>query len=266
LTEAISHPRYYEVETLKVEVHPDSRAAGAAAAQAACKALIDLAQARESVGVIFATGASQFEILNELTRIAKLPWNQIRGFHMDEYIGIAEDHPASFRRYLRERLTSKVRMKEFFEIDGSAPDPEKTSREYASELRSADPQLCFLGIGENGHLAFNDPPVADFADPLDAKIVRLDDVCRQQQMAEGWFASIDEVPEHAITLTIPALFRVPTLIVSVPGSRKEKIVRRTFEESISTACPATILRTHPNATVYLDSESARELDGVLFSR
>ena len=266
MTEAISHPRYYEVETLKVEVHPDSRAAGAAAAQAACKALIDLAQARESVGVIFATGASQFEILNELTRIAELPWNQIRGFHMDEYIGIAEDHPASFRRYLRERLTSKVRMKEFFEIDGSAPDPEKTSREYASELRSADPQLCFLGIGENGHLAFNDPPVADFADPLDAKIVKLDDVCRQQQMAEGWFASIDEVPEHAITLTIPALFRVPTLIVSVPGSRKEKIVRRTFEEFISTACPATILRTHPNATVYLDLESASELDEVLQSK
>ena len=108
--------------------------------------------------------------------------------------------------------------------------------------------------------------MADFADPLDAKIVKLDDVCRQQQMAEGWFASIDEVPEHAITLTIPALFRVPTLIVSVPGSRKEKIVRRTFEEFISTACPATILRTHPNATVYLDLESASELDEVLQSK
>jgi glucosamine-6-phosphate deaminase len=185
---------------------------------------------------------------------------------MDEYVDISADHPASFRRYLRERLTSKVRMKEFFEIDGSAPDPEKTSNDYASKLRSADPQLCFLGIGENGHLAFNDPPVANFADPLDAKMVHLDAVCRRQQMAEGWFASVDQVPERAITLTIPALFRVPTLIVSVPGSRKAKIVRRAFEEPISTECPATILRTHPNVTVYLDLESASELDEVLHSK
>jgi glucosamine-6-phosphate deaminase len=185
---------------------------------------------------------------------------------MDEYVGIAADHPASFRRYLRERLSGKVSMKEFFEIDGSATDPEKTSRDYASKLRSASPQLCFLGIGENGHLAFNDPPVADFTDPLDAKIVQLDAVCRQQQMAEGWFDSVDQVPERAITLTIPALFRVPMLIVSVPGKRKARIVRRAFEEPISTRCPATILRTHPNTTIYLDSESAKELDGVLLSR
>jgi glucosamine-6-phosphate deaminase len=266
VTEAIAHPKYFEVDTMKVEVHPNARAAGVAAAQAAGKELIELAKALDSIGVIFATGASQFEILNELTRIPYLPWNQICGFHMDEYVDISADHPASFRRYLRERLTSKVRMKEFFEIDGSAPDPEKTSNDYASKLRSADPQLCFLGIGENGHLAFNDPPVANFADPLDAKIVHLDAVCRRQQMAEGWFASVDQVPERAITLTIPALFRVPTLIVSVPGSRKAKIVRRAFEEPISTECPATILRTHPNVTVYLDLESASELDEVLHSK
>ncbi len=265
MTEAIHHPKHFQVGTMKVEVHPDSRAAGVAAAQAAGRELIELAKALDSVGVIFATGASQFETLNELTRIANLPWNQVCGFHMDEYVGISADHPASFRRYLRERLTGKVRMRKFSEIDGSVPDPEKTSRDYAGELRNADPQLCLLGIGENGHLAFNDPPVASFTDPLDAKIVRLDPVCRQQQMAEGWFSSIDQVPERAITLTIPALFRVPTLLVSVPGSRKAKIVRRAFEEPVSTECPATILRTHPNATVYLDSESARELDGVLFS-
>ena len=265
MIETIHHPKRFLVGTMKVEVHPDSRAAGTAAAQAARRELIELAKAFDSVGVIFATGASQFETLNELTRIANIPWNQIRGFHMDEYVGLSVDHPASFRRYLRERLTGKVRMRKFSEIDGNVPDPEKTSRDYAGELRNADPQLCLLGIGENGHLAFNDPPVANFTDPLDAKIVRLDPVCRQQQMAEGWFSSIDQVPERAITLTIPALFRVPTLIVSVPGSRKAKIVRRAFEEPVSTECPATILRTHPNATVYLDSESARELDGVLFS-
>lgn len=266
MTETAAQAKHYRIGTMKVEVHPDSRAAGAAAARAAAKELIELALVHNSVGVIFATGASQFETLNELTRIPNLPWSQILGLHMDEYVGINEDHPASFRRYLRERLTGKVRMKAFFEIDGSAPDPEETSRGYAHKLRSANPQLCFLGIGENGHLAFNDPPVADFADRLDAKIVRLDAVCRQQQMAEGWFTSIDQVPEYAITLTIPALFRVPTLIVSVPGRRKAKIVRRALEEPISTECPATILRTHPNATVYVDSESASELDGLLLSK
>ena len=266
MAETGKQAKYYRIGTMKVEVHPSSQAAGAAAARAAGKkALVELAQTRDEVGVIFATGASQFETLNEFTRIPSLPWGQVLGFHMDEYVGIALDHSASFRRYLRERLSGKVRMKEFFEIDASATDPEKTSRDYAARLRSASPQLCFLGIGENGHLAFNDPPVADFADPLDAKVVQLDTVCRRQQMAEGWFDSVDQVPERAITLTIAALFRVPTLIVFVPGSRKAKIVRRSFEEPVSTSCPATVLRTHPNATVYLDVESASELDGALIS-
>ena len=157
-------------------------------------------------------------------------------------------------------------MKEFFEIDGSAPNPEQTSEEYADKLRSAVPQVCFLGIGENGHLAFNDPPVANFQDPVDVKIAQLDAVCRQQQTAEGWFSSVEQVPEYAITLTIPALFRVPKLIVSVPGSRKAKIVRRACAEPISTKCPATILRTHPDATIYLDLESADEVEGILVSQ
>jgi glucosamine-6-phosphate deaminase len=266
LTEEIVQAKYYRVESMKVEVHPTSQAAGAAAARAASQALIELAKTQESIGVIFATGASQIETLKELTGMANLPWNQIRGFHMDEYVDIAEDHPASFRRYLRERLTEKVKMKAFFEINGSAPNPERTGREYAVEIRSADPQLCLLGIGENGHLAFNDPPIADFRDPLDVKIVQLDAACRQQQTAEGWFSSVEDVPEYAITLTIPALLRVPKLIVSVPGKRKAEIVRRAFTEPISTACPATILRTHPDATVYLDLESADELSGVLVSQ
>jgi len=266
LTEEIVHAKYYQIESMKVEVHPTSQAAGSAAARAAANALIELANTHDSIGVIFATGASQIETLRELTGIADLPWNKIRGFHMDEYVGIAADHPASFRRYLRERLTEKVKMKTFFEIDGNTEDPERTGREYADAIRSADPRLCLLGIGENGHLAFNDPPIADFTDPLDAKIVQLDAACRQQQTAEGWFSSVEQVPESAITLTIPALLRVPRLIVSVPGRRKAKIVRRAFTERISTACPATILRTHPDATVYLDLESADELSGVLVSQ
>jgi len=266
LTEEIVQAKYYKVGNMKVEVHPTGRAAGTAAALAAAKALIELAKTHELIGVIFATGASQMATLEELTGIVNLPWNQIRGFHMDEYVGIAADHPASFRRYLRERLTEKVKMEAFFEVDGSAPDPERTGREYADELRSAAPQLCLLGIGENGHLAFNDPPVANFTDSLDVKIVQLDAACRQQQTAEGWFSSVEDVPQYAITLTIPALLRVPKLIVSVPGRRKAAIVRRAFTEPISTACPATILRTHPDATVYLDLESADELEGILVSQ
>jgi glucosamine-6-phosphate deaminase len=157
-------------------------------------------------------------------------------------------------------------MNEFYEIDGSAPDPEKTADEYSALLRAADPQLCLLGIGENGHLAFNDPGVADFSDPRDAKIVYLDADCRRQQVAEGWFATFDEVADAAITLTIPALLRVPKLIVSVPGHRKAAIIRRVLSEPLSTDCPATILRTHPDTTLYLDLESAAGLEGVLVSQ
>jgi glucosamine-6-phosphate deaminase len=256
--------KYLRAGSAKIEVHPSPEAAGIAAAKAAAGVLTELAKTRDSIGVIFATGASQFDTLAALTRFADLPWSQIQGFHMDEYIGISANHPASFRHYLREKLTQKVRMKEFLEIFGDGPDPEETARAYAETLRAADPRLCLLGIGENGHLAFNDPDVADFADPLDAKVVQLDRMCREQQVAEGWFANIDEVPESAITLTVPALMRIPRLIASVPGPRKAKIVRRALEDSISSACPATILRTHPNVSIYLDHESASELDGVTF--
>jgi glucosamine-6-phosphate deaminase len=157
-------------------------------------------------------------------------------------------------------------MKEFFEIDGSALDPDRIGREYAENLRLAYPQLCLLGIGENGHLAFNDPPVADFNDTSDARMVHLDAVCRQQQAAEGWFATVEQVPEYAITLTIPTLMRVPKLIVSVPGIRKAQIIRRAFQDPISTTCPATILRTHPDVTIYLDVQSAAELNGGVHSQ
>jgi len=250
---------------MNVEIHSDSKAAGSAAARSAADAIRELASTRAALGVIFATGVSQMQTLEALTSIEGLPWDKICGFHMDEYIGIPADHPASFRRYLRERLTRKVSMKEFYEIDGTAPDPEKTADEYSALLRAAAPQLCLLGIGENGHLAFNDPGVADFSDPRDAKVVNLDAACRSQQAAEGWFASVEEVADAAITLTIPALLRVPRLIVSVPGQRKAAIMRRVLSEPLSNDCPATILRTHPDTTVYLDLESAAELDGVLVS-
>jgi glucosamine-6-phosphate deaminase len=249
--------------TLAIEIHKDGIAAGEAAAQAAAQALRQLGNNGKQIPVIFATGGSQINFLRTLTEIGDLPWTQVQAFHMDEYVGIAADHHASFCRYLHERLLQKVPIGEFFFIDGTAPDPARTCKDYADNLRSASPQLCFLGIGENGHLAFNDPHVADFNDPLDMKVVRLDPPCREQQAAEGWFESFEQVPEFAMTLTIPTLFRVPKLIATVPGTRKATIVRRALEESISTDCPATILRTHPDATIYLDMESAAELDGLL---
>jgi glucosamine-6-phosphate deaminase len=169
------------------------------------------------------------------------------------------DHPASFRGYLQRHLLSRVKLKEFCEIDGTAANIDEVCRQYSSRLQKIAPRLCLLGIGENGHLAFNDPEEADFDDPQDVRIVHLDTICRQQQASEGWFSSLQEVPEIAITVTIPALFRVPELILSVPGPRKSQAVKRMIEEPTSTACPATILRQHPKATLYLDRESAAKL-------
>jgi glucosamine-6-phosphate deaminase len=253
----------FETGTIKLHIHANEKAAGEAAARSAAQAFRQLDHPGRSIGVIFATGASQLETLRALTATPDLPWERVQGFHLDEYLGMDENHPASFRRYLRENLTRRVPIGEFFEIDGSSPDPDRVQREYVAKLRAAAPQVCLLGIGENGHLAFNDPSEADFDDPEAMKIVTLDEACRQQQLAEGWFESFEQVPSQALTLTIPTLFQVPKLIVSVPGRRKAQSVRRTLEEPISTACPATILRTHPDVTLYLDQESASELDGFV---
>ncbi|MGP8271916.1 MAG: 6-phosphogluconolactonase [Terracidiphilus sp.] len=251
--------RRFRVDNLKIEIHPDSESAGKAAAEAAAQCMRQLAARQESIGIIFGTGASQLHMLRALVSIPGLPWESVVGFHMDEYIGLDENHRASLRHYLRNELTSRVHMREFTEVNGNA-DPAAICREYAAKLRAANPQLCLLGFGENGHLAFNEPDQADFKDPVDAKIVTLDTACRKQQLAEGWFDGLEEVPAQAISLTIPALFRVPKLILSIPGPRKTHIVKRSLTEPISTDCPATILRTHPDATAYLDPESGAELD------
>jgi len=252
--------RRFRIENLSVEVHPSRESLGAAAALAAAEAMKQLGASLESFGVIFATGVSQLDTLEALTRIEGIPWDRVQGFHLDEYVGLSIEHAASFRRYLRENLIQKVGLLAFNEVDGTTQDLDKFCRLYAEKLEAASPKLCLLGIGENGHLAFMDPAVADFKDPQDVRVIRLDTACRAQQVAEGWFKNREEVPECAISVTIPAILRVPKLIVSVPGSRKAPIMRRTLEETISTKCPASILRTHPDVTVYLDQESASELD------
>jgi glucosamine-6-phosphate deaminase len=252
-----------QVGTLKIEIYNDSESAGVAAAEAAAEAMRQLATEHQGdIGVIFATGASQIKTLGALTAISDVPWERISGFHMDEYEAMQPDHPASFRGYMRKRLTSLVPIKAFYEIDATG-DLDQLCREYARLLHQANPQLCLLGIGENGHLAFNDPPVADFNDSLEIKIVELDAECKQQQFAEGWFARLEDIPTRAVTLTIPTLFQVPKLIASVPGPRKAHIVYRALTEPITTACPASLLRTHPDCTVYLDRDSARELQGLI---
>jgi glucosamine-6-phosphate deaminase len=246
---------------LDVRIYANREAMGAAAAAQMANRLHWLAKQHETVPVIFATGESQLPMLRALTSIADLPWTQMIGFHMDEYIGLPVDHPASFRRYLRDNLARHVPLRQFYEIDGSNGDPETVCHSYADRLHAHPPLLTALGIGENGHLAFNDPDEANFRDPVPVKVVSLDAACRQQQVNEGWFSKLADVPRQAITLTIPTLFRVPELIVSVPGPRKAKIVREALEGPISPKCPATILRTHSNAIVFLDEESAAEVDG-----
>jgi glucosamine-6-phosphate deaminase len=251
--------RSFRVGGLAVEVYENTKAMGKAATEEAAERLRALAAQNEVMAVVFPAGGSQVATLDALTAIPDLPWNKVVGFHMDEYLGLSDQHPASFRRYVREYITDKVKMRQFYEVDGMAADVEKTCREYAELLRQYKPQLCLLGIGENGHLAFNDPAEANFDDPLDVKVVSLDEQCRQQQVNEGWFKSLPEVPKQAISLTIPTLFRIPQLILSVPGERKAHIVHRALTEAISTRCPATILRKHPHTTIYLDPDSAAEL-------
>src|ERR1700759_2842337 len=251
--------KHLTVDRLKIEIHQDAVSAGKAAADASARAIQELTQRNGRLAVLFATGASQLATLDALIARADVPWKKIEGFHLDEYVGISEDHPASFRRYLRERLTQRVPMAKFFEIQGDAPNPEMICSQYAQRLQAAQPHLCLLGIGENGHLAFNDPAEANFDDPLDVKIVHLDEPCRRQQAAEGWFSSFEEVPPTAIPLTMPRLFRVPKLIISVLGPRKGSVIRRTFDDPISTACPSTILRTHPNPAIFMDREAPADV-------
>jgi glucosamine-6-phosphate deaminase len=199
-------------------------------------------------------------MLNALVDREDIPWDKIVGFHLDEYVGIDVNHPASFRKYLRQHLITRVPIREFDEIDGNAPDLDSFCVAYAKKLRESNPQLCLLGIGENGHLAFNDPAEADFEDPRDMKVALLDSACREQQAAEGWFRTWEEVPSRALTLTIPTILRIPKLILTVPGGRKAQIVMRALSEPVSENCPATILRTHPDTTLFLDADSAAELE------
>jgi glucosamine-6-phosphate deaminase len=205
---------------------------------------------------MFATGNSQFDFLNALVLDDTIDWARVVGFHMDEYVGISADHPASFRHYLRERIVERVPISAFHLIAGDAADTGAECERYAALLHAHPLDLCCLGIGENGHLAFNDPPVADFADPRDVKVVTLDDACKRQQVGEGHFPSVAAVPPQAMTVTIPALLRAQVVLAIVPESRKAPAVRDALEGPVATSCPASILQRTAHAVVYLDRDSA----------
>lgn len=240
--------------TVRVEASLEALARDAA--DAAVEAITTSIATRGTANVMWASGTSQLAFLDELATRAEIDWTRVTGFHMDEYLGMSSDDPNSFARYMRERVVARVHPGAFHYLDGAALDPEAECRRYAELLADHPLDLCCLGIGENGHLAFNDPPVADFADPLVVKIVTLDDACKRQQVGEGHFPTVDAVPPYAMTVTIPALLAAGTVVAIVPESRKAHAVRAALEGPVSTRCPASILQQTASAVVFLDGESA----------
>ena len=227
-----------------------SRAAADQATAAVRRAIHDHSCAR----IIVATGASQLDFLDALTNAKNIDWQRVEMFHLDEYIGLPITHPASFRKYLLERLIHKVGITRYHFLDGN-DNPAEVVRRVGESLRSAPVDVAFAGIGENGHLAFNDPP-ADFQTEDPYVVVNLDEPCRRQQVGEGWFADLSEVPRQAISMSVLQILKAREIIAVVPDARKAQAVKLCLEGEISPMAPASILRTHPAATLYLDSESA----------
>ena len=245
---------------MRVKVFDSKREAGQAAAREAAEIIREAAAARGRARVVAATGASQFEFLDALAREEGIDWGKVTFFHLDEYVGLPESHPASFRKYLRERLADRVRPGAFHFIDGEASAPLEECRRLGELISQGGTDVAFVGIGENGHLAFNDPP-ADFETEEPYLIVNLDEACRRQQVGEGWFASLDEVPRRAISMSIKQILKARRCICVVPDRRKAEAVRDCLELEVSPLRPASALQRHAGASVYLDRESASLLAG-----
>lgn len=227
------------------------KSAATLAAQSIRRALIRYAE----INIILATGASQFEMLSHLVE-EDIPWSKINIFHLDEYVGMPESHPASFRRYLRERFVSKVKgLGNFFPVNGDSPDPVEECRRLSEVIRSRRISLACIGIGENGHIAFNDPP-ADFDTEEPYIVVNLDDACRKQQLGEGWFPSLNDVPTQAISMSIRQIMKSEQIVCTVPDLRKAEAVKSTVETPVNNRVPATILQKHPACALILDQFSA----------
>ena len=241
--------------TMRIEVHQDKMALGQAAALEGAAAIRDAIESRGAATIIVATGASQFEMLDCLVE-ADLDWGRVTAFHLDEYVGIGIDHPASFRAYLQARFVDRIdALKEFVPVIGDAENLDVEIDRLNRRLSGETVDVCFAGIGENGHLAFNDPP-ADFETEDPFIVVTLDEACRRQQLGEGWFPSLEAVPSQAVSMTIRQIMKSRKLVVSVPDRRKAHAVRDTVEGDISNMHPASILREHADASLHLDRHSA----------
>ncbi|HXW34615.1 MAG TPA: glucosamine-6-phosphate deaminase [Acidimicrobiales bacterium] len=247
--------REFEVERMRVHVHEDTASLGRSCAAEVAGALRVAVEERGTANAMFATGNSQLAFVEALADCEEVPWRDVVVFHMDEYVGVGPDHPAGFQHWIRERIVDRVKPKDAYFLHGEA-DADTEATRYASLLRSHPLDVCCLGIGENGHLAFNDPPVAKFDDPLDVKVVELDPACRRQQVHEGHFPDEAAVPARAVTVTIPALLRASRVVAIVPEQRKAVPVREALYGPISSSCPASILRTRDNVVLHLDCESA----------
>jgi glucosamine-6-phosphate deaminase len=251
----IAYPFQTRIAGINVGVYADKPALGAAAARFVAGCLQQAIRARGQAVMILATGASQYEFLEALVRAPGVAWPRVMAFHLDEYLGIAPDHPASFRRYLHERVFSHLPLGAVHLLQGDAPDPQAEARRYAGLLAQQVVDIACIGIGENGHLAFNDPP-ADFHSRAGVQIQTLDLACRRQQVGEGHFAAIEEVPRQALTLTVPAILAARTISCVTPDQRKAAPVRAALEGPLTPDCPASALRTHPDCHLFLDPASA----------
>jgi len=245
-----------------IRVFPDKLSLGQAAAEQAASAIRKAISARGHARIVAATAASQLEFLNALTEAPNIDWEKVEIFHLDEYIGLPVTHPGSFRKMLLEQLVHKTGVRKYHLLEGDAPAPADVVFRVGKELASAPIDIAFLGIGENGHIAFNDPP-ADFETEDPYLIVNLDEACRRQQVGEAWFADISQVPLQAISMSARQILKAREILAVVPDTRKAQAVKDCFEGTISPLHPASILRQHANATVYLDTHSASLLNSDL---
>lgn len=242
--------------SLTVEVFGHRLLAAEAAAHAAAVSLRDCLRHRGHARIMVGTGNSQLDMIRFLAHQPDIDWSKVDAFHLDEYVGIAADHPSSFRYWIRHNFVNRMRPRSIHYIEGDAADLDDRVQEYGRRLLAEPVDLAFVGIGENGHIAFNDPHVADFNDPAPVKRVALDDACRRQQVGEGHFPDLPSVPREAITVTCSGLFRAERWICCVPDRRKAAAVKGSLEGVVSPTCPGTLVRKHPSAAVFLDAESA----------
>ncbi len=256
---SLSSVRRFKADQLHVSVFEDRQQLGKDAATQLANTIRNLHLQQDKVNIIFASAPSQNEFLNALIAEEDIEWNRIHAFHMDEYIGLDANAPQNFGIFLKDRLFSQVPVAQVFYMNGNATDPEEECIRYAQLLREHPVDIVCMGIGENCHIAFNDPHVAFFNDPKTVKIVDLDLTSRNQQVNDGCFASLDEVPETALTLTIPTLIKPAAIFCMVPGTNKAEAIAHTLQDEISEAYPSTILRNHPNAWLFIDEDSAAGL-------